>query len=206
MSAMTFRQLQDAVLEDAFDESKRGDVKNWIIARHAWVWDLNEWTFRFGTASIVFTAGSQLVGSVPSNFRLAIAMYDANGSPLVPVRDIRAFFDRYNANLGQSGGAPEAFTVVGDTITVGPAGDGSTGLLIYEKSKPALVNDGDLTGLPDGYDLMLVHGGKAEGFKLGNVPLWQGFDDDFNAAANALERSHLTSVRGVVGQFAPFRP
>jgi hypothetical protein len=30
--------------------------------------------------------------------------------------------------------------------------------------------DGDPTGLPEGYDLALVHGGKAEGFKLKNDP------------------------------------
>jgi hypothetical protein len=75
------------------------------------------------------------------------------------------------------------------------------------RAKPTLVNDGDPTGLPDGYDLALVHGGKAEGFKLSNVPLWQGFDDDFTAFANAMRRNYLTGLRASTSkQLGAFRP
>lgn len=204
--SLTFKQLQDAVLADAFDESKRADVKNWITFRHAWLWDLCDWTFKQGTATVTFTSGSQVVSSLPSDFLIAVCLYDSTGCPVRPVRDARTFFDTYNANLQNGSGAPQAFTVVGSQMLVGPAGDGTTGLLVYEKSKPSLVNDSDTTGLPDGYDLALVHGGKAEGFKLANVPLWQGFDEDFTAAANALQRQYLTAVRGDVGQMGAWRP
>ena len=78
--------------------------------------------------------------------------------------------------------------------------------LVYEKSKPMLVDDNDTTGLPDGYDLALVHGGKAEGFKLSNVPLWEGFDQDFSAAATALEKDYLTGIRGQNNQLGSGRP
>lgn len=206
MSAMTFKQIQDAVIADAFDESKRADVKNWISFRHAWLWDLAEWTFRDGTATVTFTAGSQIVGGMPTDFRIALALYNGTGVPLTAMRDQRDFLDRYNANAQPGNGTPEAFTVVGSQILVGPNGDGSSGILLYEKARPSLVNDSDTTGLPDGYDVALVHGGKAEGFKLANVPLWQGFDDDFTAAANALQRNYLTGVRGDVGQFGAHRP
>lgn len=203
---MTFVQIQNAVLADSFTESKRNDAKNWIVARHAWLWDLEQWTFKFTTANVVFTAGSQLVGSVPADFHIAIALYDSTGNPVPAIKDFREFFDRYNANLQNGSGVPEAFTVVGGQLFVGPAGDGSAGLLVYEKAKPALVADGDPSGLPDGYDLALVHGGKAEGFKLANIPLWQGFDDDFNAHANAMRRNWLTGIRGQAPQFGAFRP
>lgn len=203
---MTYGQIQNAVIKNAFDETDRADVKNWIQFRHAWLWDLEEWTFRFATATVTFTSGSQTVASVPADFRHAIALYDANGSPIAPVRDTRLFFDSYNANLQNGSGSPSVFTVLAGQIFVGPDGDGSAGVLVYEKSKPALVNDGDLTGLPDGYDVALVHGGKAEGFKLANVPLWQGFDDDFTAAANAMRRNYLTAIRGQLGQFGAHRP
>jgi len=204
--SMTFKNIQDAVLADAFDESRRVDVKNWIIFRHAWLWDLCEWQFRFGTATVVFTVNTQLVGSMPVDFKTAIALYDGNGAIVRAMRDMRGFYDSYNANLGNATGAPEVFTVVGSQLFVGPQGDGSSGLLVYEKAKPALVNDTDLTGLPDGYDLALVHGGKAEGFKLSNVPLWQAFDADFTAASNALQRNYLTAIRGQVGQMGAYRP
>jgi hypothetical protein len=146
------------------------------------------------------------VGSMPSDFHIALGLYTSTGAPVRAVRDTRRFYDSYNANLSNGTGTPEAFTVVGSQLLVGPAGDGSSGVLVYEKSKPTLVNDSDTTGLPDGYDLALVHGGKAEGFKLSNIPLWQGFDEDFTAASNALQRNYLTGVRGQVGQFGAFRP
>jgi hypothetical protein len=203
---MTYVDIQNAVLKNAFSEGRRSEVKQWIQFRHAWLWDLEQWTFKFATSAVVFAASSQIVGAVPADFRTALALYDANGNPISGIRDMRTFFDSYNANLQNGIGIPEAFTVVGSQIMVGPAGDGSAGLLVYEKSKPALVNDGDLTGLPDGYDVALVHGAKAEGFKLSNIPLWQGFDDDFTAAANALRRNYLIAMRGQAGQLGAFRP
>lgn len=204
---MTYKQIVDGVLAAGFGEVKRAEAKNWVQARHAWVWDAEEWTFRYATSPVVFTANSQVVGSLPADFRAGVALYDTQGVPLRPVRDYREFFGGYNANLNLGSGRPEAWTVMAGQLLVGPNGDGSTGLLIYERSKPALVNDGDLTGLPDGYDLMLVHGGKAEGFKLTNVPLWQGFDDDFNASVNAMRRNYLNAVRAAGSQqFGAFRP
>ena len=192
--SMTYKQVQDAVLADAFAESKRQSAMTWIQFRHSWLWDLEEWSFKFATASVTFTAGSQ-VAAGPSDLRTVLGLYNAQGAPVRGIRDIREFFDVANANIGNGSGPPQVYTVIGSAITVGPAGDGSTGLVVYEKTKPSLVNDGDSTGLPDGYDLALVHGGKAEGFKLSNVPIWQGFDDDFTAAANALRRNYLTSIR-----------
>lgn len=192
---MTYKEIQDAVIADGFDPSLRFKVKTWIEARHAWLWDLEEWTFREGSATVLFTANSQIVASVPADFRAAEFLFDASGSPLKAYKDHREFYSRYNANLRNGSGPPEAYTVYGGQVIVGPAGDGSSGLLFYEKNKPALVDDDDLTGLPDGYDLALVHGGKAEGFKLSNVPLWSGFDDDFTAFANAMRRNYLVDVK-----------
>jgi hypothetical protein len=204
---MTFKAIQDAVISKSFDEPDRADVKNWIVFRHAWLWDLCEWQFKFGTATVTFTANSQIVGGLPTDFQVAIVLYDSNGLPVAPVRDFRTFFDTFNANLQNGSAAPKTFTVVDSQMFVGPAGDGTTGLLVYEKSKPMLVNDSDATGLPDGYDLALVHGGKAEGFKLSNIPgLADQFDADFTAAANAMQRQYLTSIRGQVGQMGAYRP
>lgn len=203
---MTFRDIQLAVIKDGFSPGDLGDVKNWIIGRHAWLWDLDEWTFREGTAAVTFTANSQIVGSLPGDFRIATALYASDGSLLQPIRDSDRFFNAYNTNLTGQTGAPEAYTVYGGQILVGPTGDGSTGLLIYEKNKPALINDSDLTGLPDGYDMTLVHGAKAEGFKLKNVPLAAVFDQNFTAGVNALQRNYLTGIRGQVGQMGAYRP
>lgn len=205
--SLTFKEIQDAVISKSFDETDRSDVKNWITFRHAWLWDLCEWSFKTGTGTVTFTAGSQTVSSVPDDFLIALALYDSQGAPVTAVRDFNQFFNHYNANLGNGSGSPEAFTVVGTQILVGPAGDGTSGLLVYQKSKPMLVDDNDTTELPDGYDVALVHGGKAEGFKLSNIPnLAQQFDGDFTAATNALQRTYLTAIRGQAPQFGSYRP
>lgn len=192
---LTYKQIQDAVLAGAFPEAKRTDAKKWIIARHTWLWDLEEWSFREASAAVTFTAGAQVVADIPDDFHASFALYDAQGSPLRAYKDRREFYDRYNANLNGASGAPEAYTVFAGQILIGARGDGSSGLLLYEKSKPVLSADNDTTGLPDGYDLALVHGGKAEGFKLTNIPLWQGFDEDFTAFANAMRRNYLVAVK-----------
>lgn len=203
---MDFKSLQDAVLADAFDETKRADAKTWIQFRHSWLWDLDDWAFKYATATVTFTAGSMTVDG-PTDFHAGIALFDNTGCLVRPVADFRKFFTDYNANLQNGSGTPEAWTVVGGTLMVGPAGDGTTGILVYEKTKPSLVNDTDTTGLPDGYDLALVHGGKAEGFKLSNVPLWQGFDDDFTAAATTLKQNYLTEVKAASArQLGAYRP
>lgn len=192
---MNFKAIQDAVLADGFDESSRAACKTWIQFRHGWLWDLADWDFKYATATVTFTAGSQIAANVPTDFQDPVALYDSNGAPVAPIADYREFFDSYNTNLAGGSGTPDAYTVLAGQLLVGPNGDGTTGLLIYRRSKPSLVEDADATGLPDGYDLALVHGGKAEGFKLANVPLWQGFDDDFTAAAQALQQTHVGAVK-----------
>lgn len=205
---MTYKAIVDAVLDSGFDETDRADAQRWVQFRHAWLWDLADWTFKFSTATVTFTANSQTVAGLPSDFQAGLALYDGTGDLILPVGDLREFYSAYNANLNNGTSSPEAWTVIGGVLLVGPAGDGSTGILIYEKSKPTLSADSDTTGLPEGYDLALVHGGKAEGFKLKIVPdLADSFDQDFTAAANALRQGHLNQVKATGSrQLGSYRP
>lgn len=206
MTALTFKQIQDYALADGFTETDRGACKDWINTRLAWLWNQDEYTFRMGTATVTFTANSQIVAGLPADFRIATALYNSQGMALSPERDIDKFFDNWNVNQNLGSPGPLAYTVLAGTLLVGPTGDGTSGLLIYEKSKPTLVNDSDLTGLPDGYDMALVHGAKAEGFTLKNVPLAQAFENHFAAAIQSLETDYLTGIRGQVGQMGAYRP
>lgn len=195
--SLSYVQIQNAVLSAAFSESRRADAKTWIQARHAWLWDAEQWEFRKAKTTVTFTANTQTVASPPTDLRHVIRVYDQNGFRL---RDLTpgAFLDRYAV---VTSGGPEAFTVLNSQLLIGPSGDGTTGTLLYEKAKPTLANDGDTTGLPDAYDLALVHGAKAEGFKLSSIPLWQGFDGDFTAYYNAMKRDYLTGTRSGTRQF-----
>jgi len=192
--SLLFGDIVTAVLADAFDDAdKRASAQGWVRGRHAWVWDAKPWTFKRASASITFTAGSQIAAG-PTDVHSADRIYDQFGNRLRGYKDPRQFFDAYNNLASTSSGSPEAYTVYDGKILVGPNGDGSTGLILYEKAKPSLVNDSDPTGFPDGYELMLVHGGKAEGFKLTNIPLAANFDADFNAYVTAMENNWLDEV------------
>lgn len=202
---MTFGEILDAVCRDGISPNRRSDAKEWVKLRHAMLWGAQPWTFKNTTAPIVFTAGSQ-VAAGPADVAAVFAMYDSQGEPLTGVRDLRKFFDDWNTLVVSSTGRPEAYTVVGSQILVGPQGDGSSGLIVYQKTKPALVDDTDLTGLPDGFDLALVHGGRAEGYKLTNIPLSADEDADYEAVVAAMENDWLDSVLETGAQIGAFRP
>lgn len=205
---MNFGEILDAVCKDGIAPSKRNDAKDWVRFRQAWLWDLEDWTFKLEVADITFTAGSRIVDAAdaPADLHASLIMLDANGDPVRGYSDPRQFFRLYNANVNSGAASPEAYTIVSGRIFLSSPGDGSQGILVYEKSKPVLEDDGDPTGLPDGYDLGLVHGGKAEGFKLTNIPLAANFDADFTATANTMRRAYLNAVKEPGQQFGAYRP
>lgn len=203
---LTYLQMQNMVIADGLAEGDRTLIKFALNVRNEWLFGADEWVWRNTEATITFMNGSRVVGNTPADLRMAIAVFDSQGDQLTAIRDNRLFLDRYNENIQQASGTPEAFTVIGTTLIVGPVGDGTTGLLLYERERSDLVNDTDTTGLPATYDMALVHGAKAEVFKLKKIPVWQDHEDEFAAAVAALQRNYLTSVRGEVGQFGAYRP
>lgn len=206
---MNFGQVLDAVCTDGIDPSRRADAKNWVIYRHAALWNYADWTFKQKRANITFTSGQQPLntGDYPSDLHAVLAMYDGFGEPLRGYRDLRQFFDRYNTlTLPSISTAPEAYTMVAGVPYVGPLGNGSTGIIVYEMEKPTLVNDSDSTGLPDGFDLALVYGAKATGFEFTNVPLASQFEQGYLSAIAALENGWLDQTLETGEQSGAYRP
>lgn len=204
---MDFISIQNAVIADAFGESKRADVKQWINFRLGWMWDVDEWTFKMGTDLVTVTTGSQAVTSVPTDFATALAIYKSDGAPLEAVTEPREFYRRYYNATSTSTGEPEAFTVIGSSIFVGPTSSVTKTdyQLVYEKAPTLLSANSDVPAIPAQYHMALVHGGKAEGLKLMNIPLWESFDQDFQAAITAMRRQYLVGIRGASEQFGAYR-
>lgn len=202
---MNFGQILDAVCSDGLDSSRRSSAKEWVRFRHSWIWGAANWTFKQATGNITFTANQQ-AAVAPADIHAIFSVYDQTGTPLQAIRDLRRFYDLYNTVGGNNTGQPEAYTMVANQVIVGPQGDGSTGMVVYQKTKPALVNDADATGLPDGFDLALVHGGKAEGYKMTNIPLAGQFDADFTAAVTAMENDWLEQIIETGASSGAFRP
>lgn len=207
--SMTFGQILDVVCKDGIDQSYRQDAQQWVINRHEEVWGAADWTFKYETGAITFTNGAQVIasGDSPSDMHAVYAIYDSYGAPLRGFRDVRQFFDRYNTNaLPASSIAPEAYTTIAGQILVGPVGNGSGGLIVYQKTKPSLVNDSDPTGLPDGFDLALALGAKATGYLLTNNPLAGPLEAEYQAKITAMENDWLDQTLETGEQSGAYRP
>lgn len=205
--SMTYREIQDAVIRKCCDSSQRADVQAAIKLRHSMLWNADRWTFRYGTTDVTFTAGSNIATPDADDVHAVIALFDANGSRVQGVADFLQFFSTANANANLATGSPSRYTVLNGSIYTDVLGDGTVGTAIYRKSKPTLANDNDTTGLPDDYDLALVHGGKAEMFKLQIVPdLATSFDGNYNAVINSLQRNYLAQVKEPGQQWGAYTP
>ena len=203
----TFLELQDAVILNLLDESDRAAVKTYINHRYGWILALEEWSFLNDTASVTVTAGSQTVSNLPSDFGIPIGLWDSDGNPLQAMSDWRRFQDLYNANLGDTG-TPEAYTVIGSTLLVGPVPDTTATdyLLAYELEGAAMVADGDTPIIPSLFHVALIHGGRAEAMKMQHNPTWQAVEQDFLASIDAMRRRYLVGVRSTGEQVPAYRP
>lgn len=205
---MTFRQVVDAVLADRFKESQRADAKQWVNFRLGWFFDMEDWTFTYGTDDVTVTSGSQTVSSLPDDFHAALSLLASDGTPLRGISDHAEFYERYYNNESPESGTPEAYTVIGGTILVGPTSDETETdyKLVYKKACTLLSADGDIPAIPTELHFALVHGGAAEGLKLQNDPTWQSFEQDFQAAIQVARRKYLNDLPGAVEQFPAYRP
>ncbi len=200
---MDFVQLQDAVMSDRFDESQRGDVKNWINSAYWQIWVAEEWEFRYATKSVTVTSGSQTVTALPTDLGPTRSLSRSDGQKLVSLPLVE--FERlYFNNDNPETGAPEAYTVLDGSMLVGPTSNvtATDYLLVYEREYTALSLDGDTPLTPQGADFALVFGAAQIGLKIQNDFTWQFFAQDFQAQLDALRRGYLADRRDSYPQFA----
>lgn len=201
---MTFLQLQNAVMNDRFDESQRGDVQNWINAKYWEVWTLEEWTFRYGTDLVSVTTGSQTVGSLPADLENVRSLQRGDGES-VDSMDPTDFQRTYNDPRAPWTGLPEAYTVINGVVSVGPASSETAAdyLMVYEKEYTKLVADGDIPLLPAGsHEALLVFGPSSLGLKLQNDFTWQFFDQTYQSGLDVLRRGYLRDRRDSYQSYA----
>ena len=219
--AISFKTLQDTALANGFTEINRADCKNWINFRYGWIIGLEEWTFRRSIASVTFTAGNNILQSAPSTFGpgsgVAINLQTSDGSQLRAM-DWTDFQQRYYGSSNAQG-APESFTVVsgnvngafGSQVLIGPTPSANdTGQLQYLLGvchldsngaiQPGpMMNDTDYPILPTEHHLALVHGAKATGFRLTNVPMAAQLEEDFKNTLAAMRANYLEDTRADTG-------
>lgn len=207
--SMTFKQIQDAVIADAFTETDRANVKVWINTRGAMLWGLDEWAFTKASALVTVTAGSGAVTNMPTDFSTVLDLFRDDGTKLKAYEEYREFANIYLGTNNSSVGVPEAYTVLGEqSLIVGPLSSVASGnyLLAYENAWTDLVNDADVPALPPDCHLALVHGAKSEGFTLKSILLADPFEKMWQSYIETMGRTHLTALRGAQHQTPPYRP
>ena len=206
MAVLSFVTIQNMVLEDAFPESKRPDAKVWIVDAHAEIWDAENYTFKDVAPVSVSVVNGVLSGV--TDVADVYALYDQNGDPLTGYYDPARFYEQYNSSVSGQGTQAEAFLVIGGSVVVKPSTTGTlTGFQItYRKVKPSLVNDADLSGLPDGYDTALVYGGKRLGFTQINNPFADDFATLFREKKQALAEGYTYGISESGLQIPAYRP
>jgi hypothetical protein len=205
MAVLSFVTIQNMVLEDAFPESKRTDVKAWIVDAHTEIWDAADYTFKSVLATVTVVNGV-LTGA--SDIADVYALYDNTGCPLQGYYDPARFYEQYNSNISGTGSVPEAFLILGNAIIVKPSTTGtlSNFQVVYRKVKPTLSADSDLSGLPDGYDTALVYGAKRLGFTQINNPFADDFATLFNQKKAALQEAYTYGIEESGLQAPAYRP
>jgi hypothetical protein len=194
---MTFKEIQDAVLDDRFSESKRARVKQDINYRYWRIWSQEAWTFKNGIFTFSLPAGTSTVTLASLGIQRLDTVWDAStfstsyGELLA---DRPEDFYKWASGVG---GRTASFTVVGDTIRFDRAPTVTTdfvavGELLWEE----LVNDNDVPLLPAGSHKILVHGAVSEGLRTENDPTWQAAEQDFQAGLIDLQKGYLSAVRG----------
>lgn len=206
-SPMTFLDLQDAVMDGAFGESKRDLVKGWINSKYGVLVDEEEWTFTQASTAVSVTSSSRDVGNVPGDLAAVLSIQRADGGWLEPIEEYRDFAQRY---LGGNapGGIPEAFYTDGTTISVGPTSTQTSDgyLLVYERVATLMVDDEDTPIIPAQYHLGLVFDARAAGYALTDEALANQYAAQAQAIFAPMRRRYLRASRGTATQAAAYRP
>jgi hypothetical protein len=208
MALSTFLDLQNATMADRFDESQRGDVKNWLNSAYWQIWSLENWTFvqaKVENASV--TSGVATLGGVPSDLNTVRSLIRGDGTPIhqTPVIELE---DRYYDPRAPVTGLPERYAVLNRTILLGPIPNETSSdyQLVYDREYQPLVNDGDVPMAPAGADMAIVFKASATGLKLQNDFTWQFHEQDYQEQLDALRRNYLETATERRWQVPAYRP
>lgn len=194
---MTFLELQDDVLTDRFDSSKRASVKTWINYRYGRLWGAEDWTFKY---AVVPYSVSLNQSTVPlSTIQRPLAVWDTTISPSYQGMTADRPESFYNG-ASRAASIPSRFTVVGTNLILDrPASRATTLQILGELAFVPLSADADVPLIPTEFHRMLASGAVAEGLRNRNDPFWQDKENEFQAAYQDMKRNYLSSVRTFSG-------
>lgn len=190
---MTFKELQDFVLSDRFDETKRADAKIWLNHRYGRLWAMEPWTFKKSTATLSLSSGASSVAL--TGFQRIEGIWDASTSPNFDRMGAIRPEDFYSEKALTSS-IPEGFTIIGNTVYFDRTASGARSYQVLgELAFVPLSADGDVPLLPTEFHPTLAHGAISEGLRMEADPAWQGAEQDFVAGIADMRAGYLTQVR-----------
>lgn len=199
MAAGRYSGIQDRVILNRFREAQRGEVKKWVDAEYAYLWNFNDFSFKHVTAmesaSALTVTASDNTPTLPTDFADAEGLYNDRGDPLDPLEP--EAFERFYRGL-TSTGEPAHYTVVNRTLYLGPTPSRSaTYNLAYRRKLAHLLANGTVTAGPmsndddqpmwtSDHDEILVSGARMRGKIRAQDPTWQADEQERDAALAAL--------------------
>jgi hypothetical protein len=190
---MTFGQILDDVLDNPlrFEADLRPRAARAVNMRYAHVWALEDWTFRFATCKLDAPVGGGPLAPEVGDFGTPVYLWDSTGNQLAYL-DEDEFVNNYQ---GQTG-TPEAWTVMANSIYLGPAASSGSFTCYYRRRLSQMVGEDEYPMLPPEFHLMLVHGGRAELLSVSDDPMTAMMEDQFQRDIEAMKREYLIDTLG----------
>lgn len=193
---MTFLELQNFVLSDRFDESKRAEIKRHLNTRYGRIWAQEPWTFKLGFEDFSVTQGTQTAAL--SSLTRVHDFKDTSTSPsYLDVHPLRP--EDYQEFRSSQSGVPYAYTVIANTIRFDrPMDQNRTFTAMGELAFDELVADGDVPLLPTEFHGTIAYGAISDALRLENDPSWASAEQDYQQGIADMRRSYLTQISNMI--------
>ncbi len=193
---MTYKEIQDAIILDRFNETQRAAIKFAINSRYGRMWALEPWSFKRG---FVYTA----VGASGS-FSLedvGLQKVETIHRPLAGSSGRYAALESTRPELSAGDwvsqpGTPVGFTVSNGEVVMDKGFVPNTSVAVFgELAWQPLVDDTDVPLIPQEYHFALVSGGAADMLLRESDPSWQGEEKSFNDQMAEMRISYMSQQR-----------
>jgi hypothetical protein len=192
---MTFKEIQDAVILDRFNETQRSAIKFAINSRYGRVWALEPWSFKRVQVPVPILPGLNEVSLEALGLQSVEAVHTYSSASQLQFDRLSAMYPDRFVEERYLGGNDKPYSW---SIHTGALRVNSTALLGYtvyalgQKKWVPLVDDTDEPLLPEEYHFILVVGAAADMLLRESDPTWQGEEKAYNDQVNEMMRSYMS--------------
>lgn len=202
VNALTYLQLQDAVLGRRFPAaSQRDNAKRWLSTAYTDVWTAADWTFkRVSRQAFAMTSGDS-TPVMPDDFGQVLELYDDSGVAMMKLAQDEFEYRYSDILLNFQQGLPEAFTVVNRQIHVAPLPSTTTFHLSYKRRIAHRESDDSVSAgfmdedtdypLWDDHHSILVPRAVAIGLQEINDPTWEASQEEYERQLARMQEDYI---------------